>query len=148
MENDFEKDIRDHHPRQKAYPQLLAGGPGRGQGTPNKATTAAKEAIGLFVEGNIHRLQEWLDMIAHGYKIEATNPKTGVTYDKLIPPNPALAFDLFQSVVEYHIPKLTRSDVKQTEVRTLELQAAQLVTVDAAAQSYAELLRHVSNSTE
>ena len=28
-----------------------------------------------------------------------------------MPPNPAKAFDMFQSVVEYHIPKLARQEV-------------------------------------
>ena len=66
-------------------------GPGRPKGLPNKATQAAREAIALFVDGNAHRLQEWLD------KIATDDPKK--------------AFELFQSVVEYHVPKLARSEV-------------------------------------
>lgn len=63
---------------------------GRAVGTPNKATAQAREAIAAFVEGNAHRLQEWLDRIADE--------------------NPQKAFELFQSVVEYHIPKLARTE--------------------------------------
>ena len=66
-------------------------GAGRGKGTPNKATQAAREAIGLFVDNNAHRLQKWLDDIAE------TNPEK--------------AFNLFQSVIEYHVPKLARSEL-------------------------------------
>ena len=72
---------------------------GRPAGTPNKATTQAREAIALFVDGNAHRLTEWLDQVAHGIP------------DQDVKPNPAKAFELFQSVVEYHIPKLARTEV-------------------------------------
>lgn len=64
---------------------------GRATGTPNKATQDARQAIASFVDGNAHRLTEWLDRVA----VE----------------NPAKAFELFQSVVEYHIPKLQRTEM-------------------------------------
>jgi hypothetical protein len=70
---------------------------GRKKGIPNKATAQAREAIALFVDGNAHRLTEWLDQVANGY--EDTKP------------NPAKAFELFQSVVEYHVPKLARTEL-------------------------------------
>jgi hypothetical protein len=72
---------------------------GRPAGTPNKATMKAREAIALFVDGNAHRLTEWLDEVAAG------DPENNVK------PNPAKAFELFQSVVEYHIPKLARTEL-------------------------------------
>jgi hypothetical protein len=72
---------------------------GRARGTPNKATSEARQAIALFVDGNAHRLSGWLDSVAAG----------DVTND--IKPNPAKAFELFQSVVEYHIPKLARQEL-------------------------------------
>lgn len=70
----------------------------RPKGSPNKATAAAREAIAAFVDGNAHRLTEWLDAVANG------DPEGDVK------PNPAKAFELFQSVVEYHIPKLARTE--------------------------------------
>ncbi len=72
---------------------------GRAPGTPNKATTEARQAIALFVDQNAHRLSEWLDAVANG------DPENDVK------PNPAKAFELFQSVVEYHIPKLARTEM-------------------------------------
>jgi len=81
---------------------------GRPAGSPNKATAAAREAIGLFVDGNAHRLGEWLDAVAHGVKAE--DPNTGEE-KFVVAPNPAKAFDMFQSVVEYHIPKLARTEL-------------------------------------
>ena len=76
---------------------------GRVAGTPNKATNEARQAIASFVDGNAHRLTGWLDKVAGGVK----TPE-GDAY--VVPPNPAKAFDMFQSVVEYHIPKLARQE--------------------------------------
>jgi hypothetical protein len=87
-------------------------GAGRPAGSPNKATATAREAIAAFVDGNAYRLTEWLDAVAHGVKVEKENPETGeVETNYLVPPNPAKAFDMFQSVVEYHIPKLARTEL-------------------------------------
>ena len=70
-----------------------AAGIGRKKGVPNKATAMAREAIATFVDGNADRLQGWLDAIAE-------DPRLG----------PAAAFDRFMDVVEYHIPKLARTE--------------------------------------
>jgi hypothetical protein len=63
---------------------------GKKKGAVNRATQNAREAIAAFVDGNAHRLEGWLDRIASD--------------------DPAEAFRCFQSVVEYHIPKLARSE--------------------------------------
>jgi hypothetical protein len=84
-------------------------GPGRPAGSVNKATANAREAIAMFVDGNAHRLGEWLDEVAKGvHKLDENGNPTG---EFAVPPNPAKAFDMFQSVVEYHIPKLARTEV-------------------------------------
>ena len=72
---------------------------GRVAGTPNKVTAQAREAIALFVDDNAPRLAQWLDAVANG------DPAHDVK------PNPAKAFELFQSVIEYHVPKLARTEV-------------------------------------
>lgn len=64
---------------------------GRPKGIPNKATSNAREAIKSFVDGNVDRLNGWLDLIA--FK------------------DPKAAFECFMSVVEYNIPKLARSEI-------------------------------------
>jgi len=74
-------------------------GSGRPKGAPNKATAEARAAIAAFVDGNAHRLTAWLDAVAAG------NPEHDIK------PNPAKAFELYQSVVEYHVPKLGRMEV-------------------------------------
>ena len=79
-------------------------GGGNRKGKPNKATADARAAIALFVDSNAHRLQEWLDGIANGVK-----ETEGEGF--LVAPNPVKAFELFQSVIEYHVPKLARNEV-------------------------------------
>lgn len=63
----------------------------------------------MFVDGNVHRLAEWLDSVANGL------PEEGIK------PNPAKAFELFQSVVEYHVPKLARNEVTGADQGPVEL---------------------------
>ena len=72
---------------------------GRIPGKPNKVTSDARAAIALFVDNNAGKLETWLMAVAEG------DP------DKEIKPNPAKAFELFQSVVEYHVPKLARTEL-------------------------------------
>lgn len=74
----------------------------RPKGSPNKATADARAAIAKFVDGNAHRLQVWLDEIATGVTADGTPLRDG--------PNPEKAFGLFQSVIEYHVPKLVRTE--------------------------------------
>lgn len=82
---------------------------GRSIGTPNKATQQAREAIAMFVDDNAHRLTDWLDTVANG------DPKNDIK------PNPAKAFELFQSVVEYHVPKLARTEVTGADEGPVEM---------------------------
>jgi hypothetical protein len=82
---------------------------GRQAGTPNKATAEARKAIASFVEGNAHRLTEWLDKVAEGVSTDVLDEKGNVVgQEYIVPPNPGKAFDMFQSVIEYHVPKLAR----------------------------------------
>jgi len=64
---------------------------GRPKGSVNVANRPAREAIAAFVEGNTERLNSLLDRIAED--------------------NPAKAFECIMSVVEYHIPKLNRTEM-------------------------------------
>ena len=84
-------------------------GAGRPAGSPNKATLEARQAIGAFVDGNAHRLTEWLDRVADGVKVTEMTEE-GPMEKYIVPPKPAKAFDMFQSVVEYHVTKLARTE--------------------------------------
>ena len=87
-------------------------GGGSRKGRPNRSTEEARAAIALFVDSNAHRLQGWLDQIAEGVR-EPDQPPTeenpdGAKGEWLVSPDPKRAFELFQSVIEYHVPKLGR----------------------------------------
>jgi hypothetical protein len=107
-------------------------GAGRPAGSPNKATAEARQAIAEFVDGNAHRLTEWLDMVAEGVKTVDT--ETGEE-KYVVQPNPAKAFDMFQSVVEYHVPKLARMEVAGDKANPLE--------VDVHVNVFGELMRAI-----
>ncbi len=74
---------------------VLPDSPGRPPGVPNKATTLGREAIANFVDNNAERMQGWLDLIAE-------DPDHG----------PLVAFNCVRDLLEYHIPKLARTEVK------------------------------------
>ena len=75
---------------------------GRKPGIPNKSTTAAREAIAKFVDGNTHKMQEWLQSVAEGIQNEEGK--------YIVAPNPEKAFGMLQTVMEYHVPKLARTE--------------------------------------
>jgi hypothetical protein len=83
-------------------------GMGRPKGIPNKATKDVKEAIARFAEGNVHKLEEWLETIAYGD-------------GDLVKPDPAKAADLYMKVIEYHIPKLARQEVVGDKENPVEI---------------------------
>ena len=87
---------------------------GRQLGTPNRATTQARLAVAALVDGNTRKLSDWLERVATG--IPKIDPLTGaVTADYVVRPNPAKAFELLASLLEFHIPKLTRMQVSAQE---------------------------------
>jgi len=94
---------------------------GRQSGTPNKATNDARQAIASFVDGNAHRLTEWLDQVANGVKVIEMDGDDAVE-KYIVPPNPAKAFDMFQSVVEYHVPKLARMEISGDDYKPLVIE--------------------------
>ena len=73
-----------------AYGKKTGGGSRKG--VPNRSTALAREAIAQFVDNNSEKLQGWLDRIAA---------------DK----GPEAAFRCFTDLVEYHVPKLARTEL-------------------------------------
>ncbi len=88
---------------------------GRPKGSPNRATADVRAAIATFAEGNAHKLQEWLDRVAEG--------SDGVR------PDPAKAADLYLRAIEYHIPKLARTEVTGQDGGPVEVSAIQIKLV-------------------
>lgn len=59
---------------------------------PRKVTMRAREAIAALVDYNAERMQGWLDQIA-------------------LEDGPLVAWKCMQDVIEYHIPKLSRTEL-------------------------------------
>lgn len=106
-------------------------GQGRPPGQPNRATKEARQAIASFVDNNAGRLQGWLDSIADGVK-----DKDG---EYVVAPNPEKAFNLFQSVIEYHVPKLARTIVSGDAENPLRLEAQVAMKVPGLAARFAKI---------
>jgi hypothetical protein len=75
---------------------------GRPKGRRNKSTALAREAIASFVDGNSGRIQAWLDEI----------------YDR---EGPKAAFNCFSDMLEYHVPKLARTEVTGADEGPVEI---------------------------
>jgi hypothetical protein len=86
---------------------------GSRKGKPNRIKRDAREAIARFVDRNAGKLQRWLDAISDGLReADVVGPDGKITPGKwIVPPNPEKAFVLFQSVIEYHVPKLSRREI-------------------------------------
>ena len=106
-------------------------GQGRPAGVPNKATMDARRAIADFVDTNSGRLQGWLDSIAGGIQNDSG--------DYVVAPNPEKAFMLFQSVIEYHVPKLARTVIAGDGDNPLQVNANVTVEVPGLAARFAKL---------
>lgn len=70
---------------------------GRKKGTPNKATKTAREAIARIADGHAEDFIGWVKAVADG--------------DDKRPANPEAAAKLYLSAIEYHIPKLARTEL-------------------------------------
>ena len=70
-------------------------GPGRPKGSINKATARVREAIAMMAEDNAENFALWLSQVA------ASSPEK--------------ACDIYLKAIEYHIPKLARTEVTGAE---------------------------------
>ncbi len=77
-------------------------GNGRPKGTPNKSTAAVREAIAKMAELNAPRFAIWLDEVAQK--------------------SPEKACDIYLRAIEYHIPKLARTEVTGQDGQPVALQ--------------------------
>ena len=92
--------MTDKLAKNSEHPNLNVG---RKSGAVNKATGMAREAIARFVDANAHKMEKWLVAVSDGVQDEQTKKW-------LVPPNPEKAFGMLQAVMEYHIPKLARTE--------------------------------------
>lgn len=76
--------------------------PNQGKRGPSKTTKLAREALASLVDGNADKLQRWLDAI------EKQN-------------GPEAAFKCFMSLLEYHVPKLGRTELVAKDGKDLNM---------------------------
>jgi hypothetical protein len=67
----------------------VKGRSGRTAGTPNKVTRDVREAIAVFAQDNVENMTTWLNQIE----------------------DPAKRLDLYLRALEYHVPKLARTEL-------------------------------------
>ena len=72
---------------------------GRQAGVPNKATAKCRETIALIADDMADQFKEWLLRTAEG------DPEAQLK------PDPKGAADLYLKAIEYHIPKLARTEL-------------------------------------
>ena len=68
------------------------------KGKPNKTTADVRAAIAVFAQANVDKMGEWLMGVADG------DPEAERK------PDPGKALDLYLRALEYHIPKLGRTE--------------------------------------
>lgn len=90
---------------------------GRAKGTPNKATADVRKSIALLAERNVGKLERWITEVADGVEKpvirfgEILTDKSGNPLMVKVGQDPGRAADLLLRALEYHIPKLARSEV-------------------------------------
>jgi len=86
---------------ERGRPKGLPKTGGRKKGTPNKLTRNARQAIGLLLDGQSHKLPKWL---------EAIRKNDG----------PRAAMDCYTRLLEFHVPKLARTEIQGNLTVSLE----------------------------
>lgn len=85
-------------------------GKGRVKGVPNKTTADVRAAIALVAQNKSADLERWLDQTANGItETKGTGKRKKVTW--LVKPEPGRAAQIYLGAIEYHIPKLSRTEL-------------------------------------
>ena len=86
---------------------LTNAGKGRPKGIPNKLNGSVREMIARMAETTAEDFEFWLKDVAQG-----------ISSGK---PDPARAAELYLKAIEYHIPKLARTEVSGDQDKPVKL---------------------------
>ena len=85
-------------------------GGGRKAGQPNKVTTDVRAAIAVFAQAHVGQMGEWLCAVE----------------------DPAKRLDLYLRAIEYHIPKLGRTELTGKDGGNINITRIEQVIIDPA----------------
>jgi hypothetical protein len=83
---------------------------GRPKGALHKTTVDVRQAIARFAQDNVEQMGEWLNAVE----------------------DPAKRLDLYLRAIEYHIPKLGRTEISGPGGSAIQLEQIQRLIVDPA----------------
>ena len=115
-----------------------------------RSTHQARRAIADFVNDNADNLSDWLHRVAYG--VPKIDRDGAVIYDAqgsivyLLKPDPGAAIKAVADIAEYHLPKLSRSDVAM--VATVENSASLSLVERVQTMSTSEIKRALANSVQ
>src|SRR3982751_1058391 len=95
-------------------------GKGRVKGVPNKATADVRMAIAKVAQNKSADLERWLDQTASGVKRLDKDGKETDAY--LVNPDPGRAATVLLTALEFHIPKLARTEITGKDGAPVTLQ--------------------------
>lgn len=82
---------------------------GRPKGSPNKTTKDVREAIAVFAQANVDKMGEWLEAVPEDKRL-----------------------DLYLRALEYHVPKLARTEMSGLDGGPLKLEVVKFADDQAA----------------
>jgi hypothetical protein len=94
-------------------------GKGRVKGVPNKVTADTRAAIALIAEEKAPQFKKWLERTANGIRQRA---KKGGKADWIVKPDPGRAAQIYLAAIEYHIPKLARTEITGKDGKPVTVQ--------------------------
>ncbi len=100
---------------------------GRKRGVPNRKTAQSREIAALIIEGNIDKVQGWIDRVARK--------------------NPAKAADIFLRFFEFVQPRLQRTELNATVTPAITYPAMADMDPIEAARVYQEIMQTNANVT-
>lgn len=88
---------------------------GRPKSSMNKSSKVLRKSLSFLVEENLEKMNDWIDRIAKD--------------------DPRAAFQCMVSIMEFNIPKLTRSVIKEEKNDTASQHAAAQLSADPSCQA-------------